>query len=41
MMTTDDPLLAGAVAAPAGAEVNDPAGSSPSETPGIDSGAIR
>ena len=41
MMTTDDPLLEGSVAAPPGAEVNDPAGSSPSETPGRDSGAIR
>ena len=41
MVTTDDPLLAGAVPAPEGAEVNDPGGSSPSETPGIDTGAIR
>jgi N-sulfoglucosamine sulfohydrolase len=41
MVTTDDPLLAGVVAAPEGAEVNDPGGSSPSETPGIDTGAIR
>ena len=41
MTTTDDPLLAGSVAAPPGAEVNDPAGSSPSETPGRDTGAIR
>ena len=39
MVTTDDPLLAGAVPAPEGAEVNDPGGSSPSETPGIDTGA--
>ena len=41
MTTTDDPLLEGSVTAPPGAEVNDAAGSSPSETPGIDSGAIR
>src|SRR5215212_1079041 len=41
MITTDDPLLDGAVPAPAGAEVNDPGGSSPSETPGTDTGAIR
>ena len=37
----DDPLLAGYVAAPEGAEVNDPAGVSPSESTGNDTGAVR
>jgi arylsulfatase A-like enzyme len=41
MQTTDDPLLAGFVRAPDGAEVNDPAGISASETPGSDTGAVR
>jgi arylsulfatase A-like enzyme len=37
MQTTDDPLLDGFVPAPEGAEVNDPAGVSPTET----TGAVR
>ena len=41
MQTTDDPLLEGFVPAPVGAEVNDPAGISASETPGSDTGAVR
>jgi arylsulfatase A-like enzyme len=41
MRTTDDPLLAGAVPAPAGAEVNDPDAISAAEAPGTDTGAIR
>jgi N-sulfoglucosamine sulfohydrolase len=41
MQTTDDPLLDGFVPAPPGAEVNDPAGISASETPGTDTGAVR
>jgi arylsulfatase A-like enzyme len=40
MQTTDDPLLTGSVAPPEGAEVNDPAGVSPSESTG-DTGAVR
>jgi arylsulfatase A-like enzyme len=40
MQTTDDPLLAGFVPAPEGAEINDPAGVSPSESTG-DTGAVR
>jgi arylsulfatase A-like enzyme len=41
MQTTDDPLLAGFVPPPEGAEVNDPAGVSPSESTGTDTGAVR
>jgi arylsulfatase A-like enzyme len=41
METTDDPLLAGFVPAPEGAELNDPSGVSASETPGTDTGAVR
>jgi N-sulfoglucosamine sulfohydrolase len=41
MRTTDDPLLEGFVAAPAGAEVNDPAGVSASEATDTDTGALR
>jgi N-sulfoglucosamine sulfohydrolase len=41
MRTTDDPLLGGHVPAPAGAEVNDPAGISAAEAPDTDTGALR
>ena len=41
MATTDDPLLAGEVPAPVGAEINDPDGISAAETPGTDTGAVR
>jgi arylsulfatase A-like enzyme len=41
MRTTDDPLLSGHVPAPAGAEVNDPAGISAAEAPDTDTGALR
>jgi arylsulfatase A-like enzyme len=41
MRSTDDPLLHGDVLPPPGAEVNDPSGLSPSETPSQESGAVR
>jgi N-sulfoglucosamine sulfohydrolase len=41
MEDTDDPLVEGYVAAPAGAEVNDPAGISAAEATDTDTGAVR
>jgi hypothetical protein len=41
MRVTDDPLLHGDVLPPPGAEINDPNGLSPFETPSQESGAVR